>query len=122
MAISPDLPGLNVTIEVAGELLPEYEYDTADTNHVYSTSKAAKYIEAPSDAKFTIHTLYRTPFDPPLRVHVEIMLDGNYVQAPVLEPGREDGCDGYKYSKATFMKNGEAETRKFRFSGITTSQ
>jgi hypothetical protein len=122
MAISPDLPGLHVTIEVAGKALHEYEYDIADTSHTYATSKTAKYIEAPSDAEFTIHTLYTAPFDPPLPVHVEIMIDGNYVQAKVLEPGCEDGCDGYKYSKATFTKDEEAETRKFRFSDIMRSQ
>jgi hypothetical protein len=63
---------------------------------------------------------YQAPFDPPLPVHAEIMLDGNYVLAPYLEPGSKEGCEGYKFGKATFMEDGEAETRNFRFSALTT--
>lgn len=79
MAVLPDIPGLHVNIEVAGEALPEYEYSTADNGQAYLVNKVSKYVEAPSGAKFTLRTFFKAPFDPPFPVHVEIMFDGDYV-------------------------------------------
>jgi hypothetical protein len=122
MVSAPELPGLEVTVEVAGEVLPEFEHDAPNANHSYLQHQVATYIESPAGTQFEIRTLYKAPYDPPLPIHVEIMLDGNYVQAPYLEPGGKEGCEGYKYGKATFMEAGEAETRKFCFAALTTGE
>jgi hypothetical protein len=46
MAIVLVIPGLEVTIEVAGEALPEYDYETVDA----LPHAILKYAEAPSGA------------------------------------------------------------------------
>jgi hypothetical protein len=122
MAVIPELPGLQVTVEVAGEALQEYNHDATDTGHTYLQHRTTKYIDAPAGEEFEIRMLYQAPYDPSLPVHVEVMLDGNYVLAPYLEAGSKDGCEGYKYGKATFMGEGEAETCKFRFSVLATGK
>ncbi|KAH4107591.1 hypothetical protein HBH46_051030 [Parastagonospora nodorum] len=122
MAVIPGLPGLRVTVEVAGEALPEHDNDTTDTGHAYLQHRTKKYIEAPAGEAFEIRTLYQAPFDPPLPIHVEVMLDGNYVLAPYFERGGKDGCEGYKYGKAMFMAEGEVETRNFCFSALTIEE
>jgi hypothetical protein len=92
MAIA-DIPGLDVTIEVDGAALPEYNYYSAQDQDMPSSS--TKYVEAPSGAEFSIRYLFRPPFAPPSDVLMDILFDDKYVQAPFFEHGRKDGCEGY---------------------------
>jgi len=123
MAIASALPGLEVTIEVAGEPLAEFDYTPADAlQDVTAPQTASKYIEASSGAEFEIRTLYRQPYNPTSLVQVDIMLDDTYVLVPFEEPGRKDGCEGYKYAKATFITDGVSSTQKFRFSTLVAGK
>ncbi|KAH7084823.1 hypothetical protein BKA63DRAFT_528729 [Paraphoma chrysanthemicola] len=117
MAIAPALPGLLVTVEVDGEALPEYDCDDGDDQNAVS-----RYIEAPLGTEFEIRSLYQTPYSPTSMVQVDIMLDGDYVQAPFLEWGGKDDCEGYKYGKATFVTEDQSETRRFRFASLVTEE
>ncbi|KAH7094468.1 hypothetical protein FB567DRAFT_622885 [Paraphoma chrysanthemicola] len=117
MAIVPALPGLLVTVEVAGEALPEYDCDDSDDQYAIS-----RYIEAPLGTEFEIRSLYQTPYSPTSMVQIDIILDGDYVQAPFLEWGGKDECEGYKYGKATFITEDQLETRRFRFAPLVTEE
>lgn len=77
MAVIPELPGLHVTVEVEGTALPEHDNGAADMGHAYPQNRTTKYIETPAGEEFEIRMCYQAPFNPPLSVHVEIMLDGN---------------------------------------------
>jgi hypothetical protein len=80
MAIIPGLPGLEVSVTVAGEALAEYDYDYVDEGHVQRPNTVSKYIEAPFGAEFEITTLYTPPFDPPLRHHARWRLHPSNVR------------------------------------------
>jgi hypothetical protein len=121
MAIAPGLPGLQVTVAVAGEALPEYDYDNDEGDHVERRNATSKYLEAPSGAEFEITTLYTAPY-PPLPIHVDIMLDGDYIQAPWEEWYHKDGCEGYKYGQAASMIEGQSYTQSFQFAELKTGE
>jgi hypothetical protein len=118
MAIAPGIPGLEVTIEVADSPLPEYNYTANGADHELSGSTAARYIEAPAGAEFEIRTLYKPPFQPLMSIYMDIILDCNYVQAPLEAPGGKDGCEGYRYGQATFVDEDRSITRRFRFAEL----
>jgi hypothetical protein len=120
MAIAPGLPGLQVTVTVAGEALRELDHDTVDEGQSQHEHKISKYIEAQAGADFEIATLYTPPFDPPFPVHVDIMLDGDYVQAPFAEKNDKDGCKGYRFRQATSMIEGLSHTQNFQFAELKT--
>lgn len=81
-----------------------------------------KYIEAPSGSDFEVRMMFKRPFSPPLPVHANIMFDGRYVQAPWVESAFQDGCEGYKYAKATFVENGTSSTQNFKFSDLVAGK
>ncbi|KAH7389622.1 hypothetical protein DE146DRAFT_768052 [Phaeosphaeria sp. MPI-PUGE-AT-0046c] len=122
MAIAAGLPGLQVTVNVDGEALPEYNFEAEDAFQDPAQIIVTKYIEAPTSAVFDIGTLYKPPFSPSFQLHPDIMMDGNYVQAPYEEWGGKEACQGYRYSKATFIENEVAVTRSFRFSALVTEE
>jgi hypothetical protein len=96
MAVLHSIPSLHVTIEAEGKALQEFDYDATNDGYANWTSKVARYVEAPSEAWFTIRFLYKPPFDPPFALHMEIMLDGVYVHVPCLEYAGDGACEGYK--------------------------
>jgi hypothetical protein len=114
MAFAPDLRGLQVTVTVAGEALREFEHDTARHEN-----KISKYIEAPSGAEFEIATLYTPPFDSPFKIHLDIMLDNDYVQAPFVH--RNDK-DGYRCGQAASMIEGLSQIQNFQFAELKTGK
>lgn len=120
MAIDTNLPGLDVTIEVAGTALAEYDYDLVNDREVATST--VKYVETPSGAEFAIRCLFRPPFTPPSAVSMDIMLDGNYLQAPFVEPDYKDGYKGYICSRAALRIDGQSFTQKLRFSQLTTGE
>jgi hypothetical protein len=103
MVILPALPGLEVTTAVAGEALPEYEHDITDANEPLP-SAIAKCIEAPAGAEFEIRYIYKPPYNT-LIAQLDVVMDGNYIQAPYVEWGGKEGCGGYKCRRATFFSD-----------------
>jgi hypothetical protein len=116
MAIVPTIPGLEVTIEVAGKALPKYDYETVDA----PPETISKYTEALSGADYEIRYVYKAPYDPLSLLHLDVMLDGNYVLAPYVEWGGKDDCEGYKCGQATCFTKERASTQKFRFADLLT--
>lgn len=123
MAITAGIPGLQVTINVNGEALAEYDHDADHAaNHDPAPHSVVKYIQARAGEEFEIGTLYKEPFSPPSQLHADIMMDGGYVPAPFMEWGGEKECEGYRYRKATFMDKGTVVTRNFQFAALETGE
>jgi hypothetical protein len=123
MAIATGIPGLQVTVNVDGEALQEYDYDVNAADHDPDRPSVAKYIQALPGADFDISTLYEQPFSPPFQLHADIIMDGSYILAPFTEWAGKGEVEGYKYCKATFIEDGGAHvTRNFRFSTLETGR
>jgi hypothetical protein len=120
MAIAADMPGLEVTIEVDGIALPEYDHAPVDDRDIATT--AIRYVEAPSATDFAIRYLYRPPFTPPSAVQMDIMLDDSYIQAPYIEWGGKEESEGYLCSKSTSSVRGQDFTQGFRFAELRTGK
>jgi len=120
MAIASGIPGLEVTIEVNAAALPEYEHGIIEDDEV--ATSASRYIEAPPAANFSIRYLFRPPFTPPSAVQMDVMLDGNYVQAPFVEWGGKEECEGYLCSRSTSSTGGHSFTQGFQFAELRTSE
>lgn len=120
MAIATNIPGLEVTIEVDGEPLLEYDYEPVHDPNLETSN--VKYVKAVSGAEFAIRYLVRPPFSPPSQIQMDIVLDDNYVQAPFSEWAGKDGCEGYLFSKASSAVGGQNFTRVFRFSELRTGK
>jgi hypothetical protein len=118
MAIADEILGLDVTIEVDGAALPEYNYYSAQDHEIPNSN--TKYLEAPSGAEFSIRYLFRPPFAPPSDVHMDVMFDDKYVQVPFIEHGGKDGCEVYLSSRSTMKVEGRDFTQKFHFSKLQT--
>ncbi|KAI4652231.1 hypothetical protein J4E93_002430 [Alternaria ventricosa] len=74
MAIAPGYPGLEVTINVDGQPLPEYEDEDEDEDPAPKTT--TKYIEARSDSHFSIVTEFKPPFPTQYHVRSSLCIDG----------------------------------------------
>ncbi|KAH6875378.1 hypothetical protein BKA58DRAFT_119998 [Alternaria rosae] len=72
MAIASEHPGLEVTICVDGQPLPEYEDDDEDP----APKTTTKYIEARSDRHFSIVTRFKPPFPTEYHVRTWLSIDG----------------------------------------------
>lgn len=118
MAIATGIPGLEVTVEVNAKALPEYEHDRADGGEVATST--TKYIEAPPATEFSVRYLYRPPFTPPSTIQMDIVLDGNYVQAPFVEWGGKEDCEGYLCSRSTSSTGERSFTQGFQFADLKT--
>jgi hypothetical protein len=120
MAITTGIPGLEVTVEVDAIALPEHEYAGVEDGEV--TTSITKYIEAPPATDFSIRYLYRPPFTPPSAIQMDVLLDGKYVQAPFIEWGGKEGCEGYLCSRSTSSAGGRSFTQGFQFAELKTSE
>ena len=120
MAIATGIPGLEVTIEVDTAALPEYEHGIVEDDGV--ATSATRYIEAPPAANFSIRYLFRPPFTPPSAVQMDVLLDGNYVQAPFVEWGGKEECEGYLCTRATSSTGGHSFTQGFQFAELRTGK
>jgi hypothetical protein len=120
MAIATDMPGLEVTIEVDGIALPEYDHAPADDRDIATT--AIRYVEAPSATDFAIRYLYRPPFTPPSAVQMDIMLDTATFKLRTLNGGGKEECEGYPCSKSTSSVGGQDFTQGFRFAELRTGK
>ena len=120
MAIATGIPGFEVTIEVDTVALPEYQHGVIEDDEV-STS-ASRYIEAPPATGFAIRYLFRPPFTPPSAIQMDVLLDGDYVQAPFVEWGGKENCEGYLCSRSTSSAGGHSFTQGFRFAELRTGK
>lgn len=120
MAIATGIPGLEVTIEVDAAALPEHQHGIIDDDEVATST--SRYIEAPSAANFSIRYLFRPPFTPPSAVQMDVLLDGNYVQAPFVEWGGKEECEGYLCSRSTSSTGGHSFTQGFHFAELRTGE
>ncbi|PZD23905.1 hypothetical protein A1F96_09813, partial [Pyrenophora tritici-repentis] len=119
MVNATHIPGLEVTIEVDNTALPEYSHPpTENQEPTENLGSTIRYIEAPSATDFSIHYLYRPEFTPPSPVHIEIVLDDTYVQAPFFEWGGKEDCEGYVCKKAASIVAGQDFTQGFRFAEL----
>jgi hypothetical protein len=119
MAIVPTLPGLVVTIEVVGNALPKFDYGAANDVDLQTM---AKYIEALAGAEFEIRYVYNPHYNPTSIAQLDVVMDGDYVQAPYVEWGGKDGCEGYKCGRATFFDEQGMTTRSFRFADLRVGE
>ncbi|KAI4696695.1 uncharacterized protein J4E88_000873 [Alternaria novae-zelandiae] len=120
MAIATGIPGFEVTIEVDAAALPEHQHGIIDDDEVATST--SRYIEAPSAANFSIRYLFRPPFTPPSAVQMDVLLDGNYVQAPFVEWGGKEECEGYLCSRSTSSTGGHSFTQGFHFAELRTDE
>ncbi|KAI4700113.1 hypothetical protein J4E81_004149 [Alternaria sp. BMP 2799] len=72
MAIAPGYPGLEVTINVDGQPLHEYDDDDEDP----APKATTKYIEARSDSNFSIVTRFSASFSTQYHVRGRLSIDG----------------------------------------------
>jgi hypothetical protein len=120
MAIATGIPGLEVTIEVDAISLPEYQHGLIEDDEVATSS--SKYIEAPPATDFSIRYLFRPPFTPPSAIQMDVLLDGDYVQAPFVEWGGKEYCEGYICSRSTSSIGGHSFTQGFQFAELRTGK
>jgi hypothetical protein len=92
MAVLDALPGLNVSIHVDGEPLPEYEDETeeetpdGDITEYQASGTVCKYVEAMSDKEFCIKITLNSPYKmdcPTLMFRISI--DGIHASAPIIK-------------------------------------
>lgn len=115
MAVIEEVPGLVVTIDVAGEDLAEYNSDEEEPQSRTSHT----YIQAESGADFSIATRYdaATFPHPQETIRYELFLDGNSIAAWTNSParialpgryltseGRHDMGDRYVWHKFSFAE------------------
>ncbi|GAB1742406.1 hypothetical protein NU219Hw_g7955t1 [Hortaea werneckii] len=122
MAIHPRVPGLTVSIDVAGQDLPEY--DGGDTQ-APSSNTVTKYIEAVSGAEFAIS--YR--FDNSVfafadhAIVANIYCDGNGTCGELFKPKSiATGFRGLIQHRIERGTNGDLVFRAMMFSDLTISE
>ncbi|KAK5724960.1 hypothetical protein LTR17_013345 [Elasticomyces elasticus] len=106
MAIHPDLPGLEVTIDVKGQPLPEFDEHKSE---IYKTDACVKYIEAVSRAEFGIGTQINTkifPFSDNI-IYLEYKVDGEHGTEYQFDPIR-----GVQYGYRRVSRGAVIETAK----------
>lgn len=122
MAIVPAPPGLVVTTEVAGDTLPELDHGAGANGIDPQATATAKYIEAPAGAEFEIRYVYSPPYNPTSVAQLDIVMDGDYVQAPYIKWGGKDGCEGYTCGRATFFGEEGMTSGSFRFADLRVGE
>lgn len=131
MAIVPAVLGLEVTVEVDNIALPEYQYeddaeneheDEAGAHRAVLTNSVTKYLEVPSGAEFSVRWIMKEPFDAPRPTFARVMLDGFYLQSPMMESGDKDGARGFMYRRTISGDKDQTFTQTFRFSELEIGQ
>jgi hypothetical protein len=120
MAITTDIIGLEVTIEVDGVALPEYNHAPAEDREI--ATSMVRYIKAPSKTDFVIRYLYRSPFTRPSAIQMDVVLDDSYIQALYIEWGGKEKCEGYLWPKSTLSVGGQDFTQGFHFAELRTGR
>lgn len=145
MAILPRHPGFEVTIEVDGIPLPEYDLDeahvegnepraptTTEVDHiayrsvkgtltaVSSKRKLIKYIQSPSSGEFTIRYKCRPNFGhAPDCIYLEPSLDGKTIPVPDSRYSLQDGCHSEVCEGGLALQDGSMILQRFKFTEPT---
>ncbi|RMX92283.1 hypothetical protein D0867_14643 [Hortaea werneckii] len=122
MAIHPNVPGLTVSIDVAGQDLPEYNGDDAQDP---SSNTVTKYIEAVSGAEFAIsYRLHTNVFAfAGHAMSISVYCDGDPAGRTLVPPNVT--ISGTRNSIRHHIQesiNGDLIRRPMMFSGLTTSE
>lgn len=142
MAILSRHPGLEVTVEVDGTPLPEYNIDQAYTEgdesrnstttdaHIIANenvgntpasissadTQVIKYIQSPSSGEFTIRFKCMPEFGYASdHVYLEPSLDGKTISIPDSLYSPQDGCDGQVCYGGVSLQDGSMVSQRFRF-------
>jgi hypothetical protein len=126
MAVLEEVPALEVSVHVAGELATEYA-DPDPAKPRYSCPTSSKYIESVSGAEFAVHFKVRNTYSWGYRNHslaLYVYIDGKFADGSVV---RSSTIQGPVYSQifrgrrsADLM--GRVILNKFQFSAVTTSK
>lgn len=132
MAIITDHPGFEVTLEVNGSPLPEYNSsphqdtgaaagDTEGTPPTLSTP-VVKYVEASGGTEFTIRYMYKPPFNPSFTIHPGVFLDGKCIIMPDIECSPKDGHEGYICRGGQTFADGRIYAQRFMFADLAVGE
>lgn len=124
MAISAGIPGLEVTIEVAGKILKEFDFETPTSSVTTPspdppTNTTTKHLEAPSGTEFSIRYTFNEPFTPTFPIHMDVTLDGQIILEPHADIDPKDGRESWVCSSTAYTVDEQAYTQNFRFSELT---
>lgn len=116
MAIIPSIPGVQAEVKVDGERVEEY----SDSSQCCEGNTTVKYIEAVSDARFTLHCKVWHPYDIQGRdIQATFRVDGKIIQTSIITYGTYKGKRGEMDAKgATSLKNGIAKVAPMAFSEL----
>lgn len=117
MAVSDDLPGVEVSIIQNGEPMLEREDDTI-AEEEYTTTR---YIEAESEQEFGVRlqVAKKSRYEGDA-LSCEIFIDGNRLRSPIIRANRFRDKDFVK--DIVNVEAGNGLTRNFRFAGLETGQ
>ncbi|KAI6787668.1 hypothetical protein KC332_g18181 [Hortaea werneckii] len=121
MAIHPNVPGLTVSIDVAGQDLPEY--DGGDAQEA-SSATVVKYIEAISGAEFGIAFRFDNHVFPfaDHAIAVSVFCDGNGASRKLFAPKTTvSGARNFIRDHVEERMNGDNVYRALMFSDLETS-
>ncbi|KAI6867216.1 hypothetical protein KC338_g3268 [Hortaea werneckii] len=121
MAIHPKVPGLTVSIDVAGQLLPEY--DGGDAQEV-ANNTVTKYIEAVSGAEFAITFRFDNNLFPFANhaIAASVFCDGNGASRKLFAPNMTvSDVRHFIRDHVEERRNGDAVCRALMFSDLETS-
>lgn len=122
MAIHPNVPGLTVSIDVAGQDLPEY--DGGDAQEA-SSATVVKYIEAISGAEFGIAFRFDNHVFPfaDHAIAVSVFCDGNGASRKLFAPKTTvSGARNFIRDHVEERMNGDNVYRALMFSDLETSE
>jgi hypothetical protein len=123
MAVLNSLPGLAVSVSVAGKELPEYEHREDESDGPLANKTVLRYIESISDAEFAINFRISPPFQLDCyALNFRVSIDGKRVRGKIC--GQDKIKHGH-WARAllgdmTIRHDGRAELRKFKFASLKT--
>lgn len=123
MAILDALPGLSVSISIAGKDLPEYENRDEEIHGPLATKTVLRYIQSISDSEFVINFRISPPFqlDCPV-LEFRVSIDGTPIRGAIcLLTHIKYGCWNYQLlGDKVIHHDGSGELRKFKFASLKT--
>lgn len=114
----PEIPGLTVSVTVAGQIAREY--NDPDSPAEVGIPTTSCYIESKSGAEFAIETRITPDFELSGNfdlVIVRVTIDGAYAHGKVLDP-KETSFNTISSQYVSSKKAGYVEDRNFVFSPI----
>lgn len=116
MAVLDELPGVEVSIEVDGEPLKEYE----DADREQAAETVVRYVEATSEAAFKIKFAVKNEAKTFLgdRLAFRVYIDGNFADAPRLKRPGSYGAHKTKYSLG--FRKSDNESWSYEFNRLET--